>query len=94
MAAQNVQKHIYISGRVQGVGFRAFIRSQAAVLDIKGWAKNLLDGRVEVVIQGEKNKITKMIKKLKKGPSFARVENLEIKAEQELDDFNDFKIKF
>lgn len=93
MAADKVQKHIYISGRVQGVGFRAFTRSQAAVLDIKGWVKNLHDGRVEAVIEGEKNNVAQMQKKLKKGPSFARVDNFEVK-EQKIDDFNDFEIKF
>ncbi|TDO73020.1 acylphosphatase [Halanaerobium saccharolyticum] len=93
MAAEKIQKHIYISGRVQGVGFRAFIREQAAVLDIKGWAKNLADGRVEVVIQGQKNNIKQMISKLKEGPSFARVDDFEINDEQ-VDDYNDFEIRF
>lgn len=93
MAADKVQKHIYISGRVQGVGFRAFIRRQAAILDIKGWAKNLVDGRVEVVIQGEKNKISQMIEKLETGPSFGRVKNLEIKSES-LEELDHFEIKY
>ena len=93
MAAEKVQKHIYISGRVQGVGFRAFTRSQAAVLDIDGWVKNLADGRVEAVIEGEKNKVKQMIKKLKKGPSFARVDDFEVK-DQEVDKFDSFEIRF
>lgn len=93
MAAEKVQKHIYLSGRVQGVGFRAFTQRQASVLDIKGWVKNLADGRVEVVIQGEKNKVKQMIDKLKNGPSYARVDNIEIK-DQELADFNSFDITF
>ena len=93
MAAEKVQKHIYISGRVQGVGFRAFTRSQAAVLDIKGWVKNLTDGRVEAVIEGEKNKVNQMINKLKKGPSFARVDNFEVK-DQKPENFDDFQIRF
>ncbi|RAK11157.1 acylphosphatase [Halanaerobium saccharolyticum] len=93
MAAEKVQKHIYISGRVQGVGFRAFIREQAAVLDIKGWAKNLTDGRVEVVIQGQKNNIKQMILKLKEGPSFARVDDFEINDEK-VDNYKDFEIRF
>ena len=87
MAAEEIQKHIFISGRVQGVGFRAFTRKQAAVLDIKGWVKNLRDGRVEVKIKGKKNKVEKMINKLKEGPSFARVDNFEVKTEK-ADDFN------
>ncbi|MFW6294669.1 MAG: acylphosphatase, partial [Halanaerobium sp.] len=86
-------KHIYLSGRVQGVGFRAFTQRQASVLDIKGWVKNLADGRVEVVIQGEKNKVKQMIEKLKSGPSYARVDNIEIK-DQELDNFKSFDITF
>ena len=93
MAAEKVQKHIYLSGRVQGVGFRAFTQRQASVLDIKGWVKNLTDGRVEVVIQGDKNKVKQMIEKLKTGPSYARVDNIEIK-DQELENFNSFDITF
>jgi len=93
MAAEEVQKHIFISGKVQGVGFRAFIRREAAVLNLKGWAKNLVDGRVEVVLQGEKNKVAQMIEKLKEGPSFARVDNLRVNQE-EVGDYSDFKIKF
>ena len=93
MAAEKVQKHIFISGRVQGVGFRAFIRREAAVLNIRGWAKNLIDGRVEVVIQGDKNKVAQMIEKLKEGPSYARVDNLKI-IEEDLEEYSDFQIKF
>lgn len=93
MTAEKVQKQIYISGRVQGVGFRAFIRRQAAEFKIKGWAKNLTDGRVEAVIEGKKENIKQMIKQLKRGPSFAKVENVEIN-NKSLSHFNDFEIKF
>lgn len=93
MAAEEVQKHIFISGKVQGVGFRAFIRREAAVLNIRGWAKNLIDGRVEAVIQGDKNKVAQMIEKLKEGPSYARVDNLKIN-EEKLTEYSDFQIKF
>ena len=93
MAAEKIQKHIFLSGRVQGVGFRAFTRQQAAVLDIKGWVKNLADGRVEIIVQGEKPEVKEMISKLKEGPSFAKVEDIEIN-EEEPDDFSGFKIKY
>lgn len=93
MVAEKVQKHIYLSGRVQGVGFRAFIRKKAAIYNLNGWAKNLADGRVELVINGEKDKIRKMINEVKEGPSFARVDDLEVQAE-ELKSFNDFEIRF
>lgn len=93
MAAEKVQKHIYLSGRVQGVGFRAYTRQQASVFNVKGWVKNLADGRVEAKLQGKNKKVEKMIEKLKKGPSFARVDEIEIETEN-LTDFNDFEIRF
>lgn len=93
MAVGKIQKHIFLSGRVQGVGFRAFTRQQAAVLNINGWVKNLADGRVEIVVQGERTKVKEMISKLKEGPSFAKVEDIEIN-EEKLDDLGDFKIKY
>jgi acylphosphatase len=93
MAAEKIQKHVFISGRVQGVGFRAFTRSQAAALNIKGWVKNLADGRVEAKVQGKESNVDQMLAKLKNGPSFARVDNFEAETEKP-DDFNDFEIRF
>ena len=93
MAAEKVQKHIYISGRVQGVGFRAFTRREAAVLDIKGWVKNLADGRVELVIKGQEAKVKEMLRKVKEGPSFARVDDFKVKDEKP-DDYDQFEIRF
>ncbi|ADO77137.1 acylphosphatase [Halanaerobium praevalens] len=93
MTVKKVQKQIFISGRVQGVGFRAFCQKQASALKIKGWVKNLKDSRVEAVIEGKETNIRQMIKKLKKGPSFARVDNLKI-IDRDLTGFNNFEIKY
>ncbi|MGM0601732.1 MAG: acylphosphatase [Bacillota bacterium] len=93
MSSNIIQKHIFVSGRVQGVGFRAFLRRQAAGLNIKGWAKNLRDGRVEIVIQGKENKVEQMISLIKEGPSFANVKNIKI-TDENLSDFNQFEIRF
>ena len=49
--------HIFISGFVQGVGFRQFIKINADKLKLKGWVRNLSDGRVEAMLQGSKEKI-------------------------------------
>jgi len=92
MADKDIQKHIYISGRVQGVGFRAFCRSTARTLGIKGWVRNLRDGRVELVIQGPPAKVEKMVENVKEGPSFAKVDDIEIKNE-ECEDFSTFEIR-
>ena len=93
MSKNITQKHIFVSGRVQGVGFRAFLRRQAAGLNIKGWAKNLRDQRVEIVIQGKKEKIKQMISLIKEGPSFANVNDIEIQDEV-LSEFEQFEIRF
>ena len=83
--------HVIISGDVQGVGFRQFIRYQARKLNIKGWVRNLSDGRVEAVFTGNAKNVEKMIKFAKKGPMIADVKNIEV--EEVLDEeFEDFQI--
>ncbi len=73
-----VCRHVYLSGKVQGVGFRAFVRRNAQRLNLSGWVKNLNDGRVEAVIYGEEEKVEELISRMKTGPSLAEVENYEI----------------
>lgn len=93
MTENIIQKHIFISGRVQGVGFRAFTRKEASSRGIKGWVKNLADGRVEIIIQGEREDIKDMIKRIKEGPSFARVDDIEI-SDEEIENFDRFEVRF
>jgi len=85
--------HVFVLGRVQGVFFRENTRIKAQELGITGWVKNLEDGRVEVVIEGEKEKVEKLVEWLHQGPSLARVEDLEIKWEDYRGEFNSFEIK-
>ncbi|MEO0096585.1 MAG: acylphosphatase [candidate division WOR-3 bacterium] len=84
--------HIFVSGKVQGVFYRDFTRRQAKRLNITGWVRNLLNGKVEVVAEGEEEDIKKFIEELKKGPPAARVENLGIKEEEPASEFDDFEI--
>lgn len=93
MTKNIIQKHIFISGRVQGVGFRAFTRKEASSRGIKGWVKNLADGRVEIKIKGEREDIKNMIKRIKEGPSFARVDDIEI-SNEEIENFDRFEVRF
>ena len=62
-----------IAGRVQGVGFRAFVRSEAHRLGLDGWVRNLPDGRVEAVASGAPEAIAGLRERLRKGPLGARV---------------------
>jgi acylphosphatase len=66
----------YVSGRVQGVWFRASAQQEATRLGITGWAKNLPDGRVEVVACGDQDKLVILHEWLKHGPLLAKVEKV------------------
>ncbi len=89
-----ISKHLIISGRVQGVGFRYFTYRNAKELKLKGWVKNLRDGTVETVFTGDAENVYNMIEQLKEGPASARVENIEdVEVNADTDSFNDFTIK-
>ncbi len=90
----NSRAHIFVSGRVQGVFFRDHTRSWAKSLNLTGWVMNLSDGRVEVMVEGERENIEELIEKLKEGPPLAKVENVEVNWEGFRGEFNDFQIKW
>ncbi len=72
------QLHCWISGRVQGVWFRASTRDEGAQLGLNGWVRNLPDGRVEVVAQGERAPLERLLAWLHQGPPGARVDAVEV----------------
>jgi acylphosphatase len=69
---------ILVSGRVQGVGFRAFAQRQADRLGIDGWVRNLADGRVEALAAGQETAVGEFIEALRRGPLIARVAGIEV----------------
>ncbi len=89
-----VRKHLYISGRVQGVGFRAYTRRKASQEGVTGWVRNLADGRVEVVLSGARENVGLVINSLRSGPSLARVEDIKIEDEEYQGDFTHFSVKY
>jgi acylphosphatase len=70
--------HLLISGRVQGVCYRAFTQDQAITFGLNGWVKNLHDGRVEAVLEGRREHIEQAILACKIGPAGARVTDVDI----------------
>jgi len=84
--------HIFISGRVQGVFFRDFTRRQAIDLELTGWVRNTNEGKVELIAEGEKEKINQLIETVKIGPSSAKVKDCKIEWLECLYEFKDFKI--
>lgn len=84
------QAHVFISGFVQGVGFRAYVRSKARKLGVKGWVRNRHDGRVEAVLQGEREKVEKLLKYCGHGPFFADVKDFVVDWEEAQEEFAEF----
>jgi len=89
-----VRVHCFISGRVQGVSFRYYATEVAKKLGLTGWVRNLVDGRVEAVAEGEEKEVEKFLGLLNKGPSLSRVDDVKIEKEKYTGSFSDFKIIF
>ena len=84
---------LYISGRVQGVNFRYFTRQEALRLGLAGWVRNLPDGRVEVVAEGEEEQVERLIGWCRGGPPLAVVKGLDIRREPPIGDSKTFTIR-
>lgn len=69
--------HVIVHGRVQGVGYRAFLEIEALTRGLEGWARNRRDGTVEALFMGEATVVAEMIEACRQGPSAARVDNID-----------------
>jgi acylphosphatase len=86
--------HVFIKGLVQGVFFRSSTRSEAVRLGVTGWVKNLWDGRVEAVFEGDEEKVKQMIEWCHHGPPGAHVTGVEVIWEEPTGEFSDFRIEY
>lgn len=91
---EKVRVHIFVSGLVQGVFFRSETKAKAQELGLFGWVRNLPDRRVEILAEGEKEKLEKLAEQARKGPESARVDNLEIDWQEYKGEFKDFEIRY
>jgi acylphosphatase len=82
MSASHVSRRLRISGRVQGVGFRAFVRHHALSLDLDGFVRNRTDDTVEVLVTGEATQVEALIAFCHEGPPASRVEKIEVSEAQ------------
>ena len=73
--------HIRVEGRVQGVGYRAWVESTARSMGLTGWVRNRRDSSVEMVLQGPRDRVGEMLKKCEHGPTAATVTRVEILGE-------------
>lgn len=88
------QAHIFIEGRVQGVGFRHFTKVNAEEVGVFGWVKNLPDGRVEAVFAGPMDHIREMVSRCEKGPGASRVDNIDVEVEEADEDHDAFEVRY
>ena len=88
-----IRTHLTIEGRVQGVGYRANTRRMANQLGLKGWVRNLRDGRVEIVAEGDEEMIDRLIQWCYRGPTSAYVSKVTIEKYTPTGEFNGFHIK-
>jgi acylphosphatase len=73
-----VVRHVVVRGRVQGVGYRAWVEECALRLDLEGWVRNRRDGTVEAVFSGAENAVTEIIEACRRGPRGAAVEAVDV----------------
>ena len=89
-----VRAHVFISGMVQGVFFRSETRDEAKKLGVKGLVRNLSDGRVEAVFEGEEKSVKELIEFCRRGPLGARVTDVDIIWENYTGEFRNFEVRY
>ncbi len=82
---------LYISGTVQGIFFRQFVKENAERYNVKGFVRNLEDGRVEVFAEGNQEEVEKLIELCKQGPRHSKIDKVDIR-EEKFQDLKEFKL--
>lgn len=85
--------HVWVKGRVQAVGFRAFVQQNSIQIGVTGWVRNVGSGTVEAVAEGTKEQIERFLEMIKRGPSISRVDELREEWEQVTGEFTSFGMK-
>lgn len=86
--------HVFIQGRVQGVGFRHFAQVNAEEIGIYGWVKNLPDGQVEAVFAGPIDHIREMVNRCEQGPGSSRVDDIDVELREAHEEFESFEVRY
>ncbi|MFH1509931.1 MAG: acylphosphatase [Candidatus Nealsonbacteria bacterium] len=91
---EKIRAHLYVSGRVQGVCYRETCRKKAEKLGVSGWIKNIKDGRVEGLFEGDKSKVEKIVNWARKGSIWASIDSLDVIWEDYKQEFSDFRVRY
>lgn len=90
----SVRVHIWITGRVQGVGFRAFVQQWGTMLGLAGWVRNVDGDMVETVVEGPRDVVERFVEIVRAGPKVSRVDNLRVDWEDPLGNLDRFQVRF
>ena len=86
--------HVFVEGRVQGVFFRDSTRARAQELGLTGYVRNLADGRVEAVFEGDEAAVQEAVSFIRQGPPFSRVTQLDVVDEPYVGEFSEFSVTY
>lgn len=89
----NVRAHVWVKGRVQGVGFRAYVEAIAQQTGVTGWVRNVGYDEVEAVAEGTREKVEQFVELMKQGPRASRVDESKIEWEDVTGEFREFGVK-
>lgn len=94
MSDKKTRAHVFISGRVQGVYFRQNTKQVAARHKVTGWVRNLMDGRVEAMFEGDEMSVNEVIEWCHVGPPKAKVDDVNVKFQKYTGEFPDFSVNY
>lgn len=90
----NARAHVFVSGQVQGIFFRQSTKEKARENGVTGWVRNLPDGRVEAVFEGEEEAVKSLVNYCKRGPPGALIKDIDVEFEKFLGEFKNFGIVY
>ncbi len=88
-----VRVRVWISGQVQGVGFRWAVEDEARAKGVSGWVRNLPEGRVEAVFEGDEGAVQRVVEFCRRGPALARIDDVQVVHEEYTGEFDGFSIR-
>jgi len=91
--SENVRVHVWVKGRVQAVGFRAFVQQNAFQIGVTGWVRNVGYDTVEAVAEGTKSQVDRFLEMVKRGPNVSRVDESHEEWEQITGEFARFHVR-
>jgi len=89
---QNERLHAFVQGSVQGVGFRFFIYQTGLNLQLYGWVRNRINGNVEILAEGSRDKLDTLLREARKGPQMAQIDKVDVEWQKSRNDLPSFTI--